>query len=129
MNVKLTIEKLGYPDFLWKKLILLLLFFVFCAQAFAQQQITGRVTDNNSGLPNATVRVKGTQLGTKTDDEGKFKLSVPDNAVLIFSYIGFTDQEIAVNGRKHIEVQLTEAAGSGLNEIVVVGYGTKNVQT
>nr|WP_294872471.1 TonB-dependent receptor [uncultured Pedobacter sp.] len=125
MNVKLTIQKLGYPDLLRKKLILLLLFFVFYAQAFAQQQITGRVTDNNIGLPNATVRVKGTQLGTKTDGEGKFKLSVPDNAVLIFSYIGFTDQEIAVNGRKHIEVQLAEAAGSGLNEIVVVGYGTK----
>ncbi|NRF41912.1 TonB-dependent receptor [Pedobacter foliorum] len=125
MNVKLTIQKVGYPDSLRKKLMLLLLFFVFYVHAFAQQQITGKVTDNNIGLPNATVRVKGTQLGTKTDGDGKFKLSVPDNAVLIFSYIGFTDQEIALNGRKHIEVQLTEAVGSGLNEIVVVGYGTK----
>ncbi|WP_316792576.1 TonB-dependent receptor [Pedobacter frigoris] len=125
MNVKLTIKKVGYPDSLRKKLMLLLLFFVFYVHAFAQQQITGKVTDNNIGLPNATVRVKGTQLGTKTDGEGKFKLNVPDNAVLIFSYIGFTDQEIALNGKKHIEVQLMEAAGSGLNEIVVVGYGTK----
>ncbi len=125
MNVKLTIQKLGCPDLLGKKLTLLLLFFVFYAQAFAQQQITGKVTDNNIGLPNATVRVKGTQLGTKTDGDGKFKLSVPDNAVLIFSYIGFTDQEVPVNGRKHIEVELEEASGSGLNEIVVVGYGTK----
>lgn len=124
--MKLTIQKLGYPDLFGKKpMLLLLLFFVFYVPAFAQQQITGKVTDNNVGLPNATVRVKGTQLGTKTDGEGKFKLSVPDNAVLIFSYIGFTDQEVALNGRKHIEIQLEEASGSGLNEIVVVGYGTK----
>ena len=127
MNLKFTIPNLGYPDLLGKKLLLLLLCLVFYAQAFAQTQlqVTGRVTEQGAGLPNATVRVKGTQIGTKTDPEGKFKITVPENATLVFSYIGFADQEIPVKGRKHIEVQMAEDAGSGLNEIVVVGYGTK----
>ncbi|WP_316753084.1 TonB-dependent receptor [Pedobacter gandavensis] len=126
MNLKLTISTLGYPDFFGKKLLLLLLCFVFYSSVFARQQlVTGRVTENGQGLPNASVRVKGTQIGAKTDPDGKFKISVPENATLLFSYIGYADQQVPVNGRKHIEVQMVEDAGSGLNEIVVVGYGTK----
>ncbi|TCD26456.1 TonB-dependent receptor [Pedobacter psychrodurus] len=125
MNLKLTFQKLGYPDLLWKKLILLLLFFAVFVPSFAQQMVSGRVTDNGLGLPGASVRVKGSQQGTKTDTDGRFKLSVPSNAILIFSYIGYTDQEINVGDKTNIEVQLVETSGAGLNDVVVVGYGTK----
>ncbi|MGH2643761.1 MAG: SusC/RagA family TonB-linked outer membrane protein, partial [Chitinophagaceae bacterium] len=75
-------------------------------------------------LIGVTVQVKGTSIGTTTDQNGEFALSVPDNAVLMFSYVGYQQKEVAVNGRTEINVTM-EASVSSLNQLVVVGYGTQ----
>jgi TonB-linked SusC/RagA family outer membrane protein len=74
-------------------------------------------------MPGVNVIVKGTTNGTTTDSEGRYTLSVSeDDAVLVFSFIGFTTQEVAVNGRSVVDVVLAEDVQS-LQEVVVVGYG------
>jgi len=92
----------------------------------ADIKITGHVTDDkNQPLPGASVRVKGTKAGTTTDLDGKYSITVTDNnAVLVFTTIGFATQEVAVNGRTAIDVKLTSNS-KDLNEVVVVGYGTQ----
>jgi TonB-linked SusC/RagA family outer membrane protein len=91
-----------------------------------QQKITGTVTDEKGNpLPGVTVKVKGTTLGTLTDASGKYFLdNAPQNATLIFSFVGMTTLEIPSGGRVLIDVVLTEEA-IGLDEVIVVGYGTK----
>ena len=86
--------------------------------------ITGTVLDEQSQpLPGASVIEKGTSNGTTTDSDGKFSITVTDdNAVLVFSFIGYTSQELAVKGRTVIDVNLAEDVTS-LEEVVVVGYG------
>jgi TonB-linked SusC/RagA family outer membrane protein len=88
--------------------------------------ITGKVTDTlGAALPGVNIKLKGSPAGTTTSNDGRYSITVPDGtAVLIFSYLGFTTQEIEVNGRGTINVQLKEKS-SALNEIVVVGYGTQ----
>jgi len=87
--------------------------------------ITGTVSDsNNEPLPGVSVMIKGTMQGTATDANGVYSLSIQDeNAVLVFSYIGFIKQEITVGNKRTINVTLSEAL-SELEEVVVVGYGT-----
>lgn len=86
--------------------------------------VKGKVTDENGGpLPSATVTLKGTQMGTFTDIDGNYRLTVPEDATLIFSFIGYQNAEIAVNSRTTINVQLF-ADLKTLQEVVVVGYGT-----
>lgn len=90
-----------------------------------QHAITGTVTDEEGNpLAGVTVQVKGTTLGTITDANGKFTLVVPDDATLEISYIGYETQEIPANGRTSLSIQM-ELSASGLNEVVVVGYGTE----
>ncbi len=93
---------------------------------FAQVQVQGKVTDNNNvPLPGATVTTKGTTSGTSTNAEGNFTISVPNQqAVLVFSSVGYMTQEVPVGNRTTIDLQLTPQAGT-LNEVVVVGYGTQ----
>lgn len=88
--------------------------------------VTGVIADDQGApLVGATVQVKGTDIGTVTDVEGKFSLQVPDlNAVLVVSYTGFEMQEIALAGRNSIQVILTINTKS-LEELVVVGYGVQ----
>ncbi|WP_083425838.1 TonB-dependent receptor [Zhouia amylolytica] len=91
-----------------------------------QQSITGVVTDSE-GLPLAgvTIMVKGTTNGTSTDFNGKFAINTSaSNPVLVFSYVGFATQEVAVNNQTEINISLVENT-SELDEVVVVGYGTK----
>ncbi len=94
-----------------------------------QQQdhvVTGKVTDE-SGLPlsGVTVSVKGTTVGTSTNEEGSYRITVKDNAaVLVFRNIGFVLQEVPVNQRTSVNITLA-ADNTGLNEVVVVGYGTQ----
>jgi len=95
---------------------------------FAQQQInvTGTVTEGTTGDPaiGVSVLVKGTALGTVTDIDGKYSLSnVPNNATLVFSYIGMTTTEEPLNGRTVVNVIMTEDV-QALEEVVVIGYGT-----
>jgi TonB-linked SusC/RagA family outer membrane protein len=87
--------------------------------------ITGKVTDVADGnpLPGVNILVKGTTVGTTTDDEGNFTLSVPnESSVLIFSFIGFTTQEQPVGSQTFLDIKLSADINT-LNEVVVVGYG------
>ncbi|MBP2832880.1 TonB-dependent receptor [Aquimarina sp. U1-2] len=90
-----------------------------------QTLISGIVTDNNgSPLPGASVLVKGTSIGASTDFDGNYTIQANANDILIFSYIGFVPQEVPVNAKSTINVTLKENA-SELDEIIVVGYGTR----
>jgi TonB-linked SusC/RagA family outer membrane protein len=100
---------------------------VISPDADQQKNVTGTVTDASNGqpMPGVNVTVKGTTLGTLTEANGKYTLPVPDpaNAVLVFSFIGFTTREIPVAGNSTVDL-LMESALTGLDEVVVVGYGT-----
>jgi iron complex outermembrane receptor protein len=90
-------------------------------------KVTGKVTgdDDPNGMPGVNVLVQGTMLGTVTDMEGKYMIEVPDeNAVLIFSSVGYISQEVAVGGRTVINLELTSDI-TALQEIVVIGYGVQ----
>lgn len=90
-----------------------------------QQTITGQVTDENGdGLPGATIQEKGTTNGTITDVNGDFSLNVTQDGVLTVSFVGYRTQEIPVNERTIIHVEMALDAEQ-LQEIVVIGYGTK----
>ncbi|WP_163381224.1 SusC/RagA family TonB-linked outer membrane protein [Cyclobacterium sp. SYSU L10401] len=87
--------------------------------------VTGTVTDENGQpIPGATVSVPGTSIGTATDLDGKYSITVPEDASLVFSFIGFESQTIEVDNRSTIDITLTESA-QALDEVVVVGYGTQ----
>lgn len=85
--------------------------------------ITGIVTDDkNEPLPGVSILLKGTQRGTTTDNEGAFRLMVPDkSAVLVFSFVGYGSQEITVDNRTQLNVSLKPDEKS-LKEVVVIGY-------
>ncbi|WP_221389677.1 TonB-dependent receptor [Dyadobacter sp. NIV53] len=88
-------------------------------------KIEGKVNDEKGeGLPGVAIRVKGTQLGTLTNVDGGFELDVADqSAVLIFSFVGYKNQEIPVGDKTSFTVAL-EPDDKSLNEVVVIGYGT-----
>jgi TonB-linked SusC/RagA family outer membrane protein len=113
-----------------KKLFVLIFFTLTAMLVIGQQtiEVTGRVTDlNNKGIPGATVTVKGTMQGTVTDLDGVYAITVPGDAVLVFSFIGYQTEEIDVSGQTTIDVQLNETAFD-MDEVVVVGYGTAAVK-
>ncbi|MEM9326327.1 MAG: SusC/RagA family TonB-linked outer membrane protein [Bacteroidota bacterium] len=90
-----------------------------------QQQIRGTVKDEDGQpLPGATVQEKGTTNGTITDANGQYTLSVSDDAVLIYSFVGYSTTEVPVDGQTVIDISLTFDT-STLGEVVVVGYGTQ----
>lgn len=94
--------------------------------AVIDKTIEGRVTDSatGQGLPGVNVVVKGTSQGTTTNEQGSYNLSVPDNAAtLVFSFVGYLSQEVAVGNRTTINLVL-EADTRVLSEVVVIGYGT-----
>ena len=90
-----------------------------------QKRITGQVVDQN-GEPiiGANVVVKGTTNGTITDIDGNFSLDVPNNAILVVSYIGYSDQQVVVGNQSSVNIALSEDTQK-LDEVVVVGYGTQ----
>ncbi|MDE7238000.1 MAG: carboxypeptidase-like regulatory domain-containing protein, partial [Paramuribaculum sp.] len=95
------------------------------AVAAQTKTVTGTVTDGVEPIIGATVKVKGSANGAMTDLDGKFSLTnVPANAVLVVSYVGFTTQEIPVDGKSNIEILLKEDSKM-LEEVVVVGFGTQ----
>ena len=88
------------------------------------QKVTGSVTDKNGPIPGVNVVVTGTTQGTITDSEGKFSIEVLQGSKsLTFSFIGMESQEIRIGTLTQINVKLVEAA-IGLDEVVVIGYGT-----
>nr|WP_295922748.1 TonB-dependent receptor [uncultured Dyadobacter sp.] len=92
--------------------------------------VKGTVTsENGEGLPGASVILKGTSTGTTTDVDGKYTLNVPDgNGTLVYTYIGYLNQEIAIGNRSQLDVKLAPNDKT-LEEIVVVGYGTQKKAT
>ncbi|MEQ6118397.1 TonB-dependent receptor [Reichenbachiella sp. MALMAid0571] len=85
--------------------------------------ISGKITDENGeGLPGASVVVKGTTNGTTTDLDGNYKMNIPEDGVLVVSYVGYVSQEIIPGTRNIVDLQL-ELDAAQLEEIVVVGYG------
>ncbi len=88
--------------------------------------VTGRVTaDDGQGLPGVNVLIKGSSTGTTTDASGSYSINVPDNnAVLVFSFIGYVTEEVPVGGRASVDVKLLPDI-QALNEVVVIGYGTQ----
>jgi len=112
---------------LLSKVLLGMIFMFLGVQAFAQDRmVTGRVTasDDGSGVPGASISIKGTSKGTTSDGDGNYKISAPSNAILVFSSIGFNTQEIAVGTKSQISVAL-KTDTKALTEVVVVGYGTQ----
>ncbi|SDE84065.1 TonB-linked outer membrane protein, SusC/RagA family [Pricia antarctica] len=91
-----------------------------------QQSVNGTVTDTDGvPLPGANIVEKGTSNGVTADFDGNFSLNIADeNAILVVSYIGFSTKEVDVNGQSTVNVSLEESA-QGLDEVVVVGYGTQ----
>src|SRR5690606_3546501 len=111
------------------------LLLAFCwllhAQAFSQAMIQGNVSSRETGetLPGVSVLMKGTSIGTSTDLNGNYQLSVPDgDAVLVFSFIGYVTQEVQVNQQSIINIALLDDVQS-LDDVVVVGYGTAKKAT
>jgi len=92
----------------------------------AKRALSGKVTagKDNSPLPGASVRIKGTNNGAITDANGSFNLQVSDSDSLEVTLVGFTKQVISARGKTSLTVNLSEGA-TGLDEIVVVGYGTE----
>lgn len=92
----------------------------------ARLDISGKVTDSKGQpIPGVGVKVTGTNTSTVTDASGRYRLSIPGNSgKIIFSYIGYTSQEIEISGRTEINVSMTED-DTKLNDVVVVGYGVQ----
>lgn len=110
------------------KFIFILTLLLVPLHSFAQQRISvaGVVTEKATGDPiiGATVMVKGTTIGTVTDMDGKYMLeNVPEDATIVYSYVGMLTVEEPVNGRTTINVELSEDV-QALEEVVVIGYGT-----
>ncbi|MEN8789598.1 MAG: carboxypeptidase-like regulatory domain-containing protein, partial [Flavobacteriaceae bacterium] len=101
---------------------------IFCFGLVEAQEVSGTVSDVNGPLPGASVVLKGTTTGTQTDFDGNYILSnVDPNGTLVFSYIGYSSQEVGVNGQSTINVVLQEDA-QALDEVVIIGYGTTTVK-
>ena len=103
---------------------ILLLLLMGSASVYAQKTITGKVISNeNEPLIAVNVQVKNSSVGTVSDLDGSFEISASPNDTLVFSYIGFTSQEIRVGDQTVINVTLSSDANL-LDEVVVIGYGS-----
>jgi len=95
------------------------------ATLMAQTTVTGTVTDKANAMPTPGVNViiKGTAKGTSTDFDGKYSIEINEGETLVFSYVGYTTQEIEFTGQATIDVSIAEDAAQ-LDEVVLIGYGT-----
>ena len=89
-----------------QKLILVILFLLTSPFLFAQTIVTGKVTSGDMALSGVTVQVKSTNTGTQTDANGQFSINAPSGGTLVFSYVGFTAQEVRVGNRTTINIEL-----------------------
>ena len=95
-----------------------------------QKNVTGKVTDETGGpLPGVTILIKGTSRGTITNSKGEYSLAnVPDDATLVFSFIGMQSQEIIVGNQTTINISM-KASSINIDEVVSIGYGKQSRQT
>nr|WP_233173913.1 TonB-dependent receptor [Pedobacter sp. ASV19] len=102
-------------------------FFLMTTSAFAQNiTLKGKVSDaeTKETIPAVSIKVKGTKQGVATDINGSFTMNVSPNAVLVFAYVGYESREITLNGQTYLNVLMKPQDG-GLDEVVVVGFGSK----
>ncbi|WP_083470195.1 SusC/RagA family TonB-linked outer membrane protein [Rufibacter tibetensis] len=128
-NPRSTISLLKKPEIL-KLAMLLVVSLLMSVPAMAQSlTVSGRVTDKTGGgLPGVTVLLKGTTTAAPTDVEGNYSISVPSGTgTLVYSFIGYIPQEVAINNRSTINVTLATDQQT-LDEVVVVGYGTQKAE-
>lgn len=93
--------------------------------AFAQTRVTGIVKDaDGQPMPAVTVTIKGTTNAVSTGNDGKFSITAPANGTLVFSFIGYTTQDVAIAGKTELTVTMASSS-KALNEVVVVAYGTQ----
>jgi iron complex outermembrane receptor protein len=98
---------------------------LLCFGLSQAQEVSGTVSDATGPLPGASVVVKGTTNGTQTDFDGNYTIDgLEDDSILVFSYIGYSNQEIPVAGQTTIDVILQEDA-QALDEVIIVGYGSQ----
>ncbi len=117
--------------FAFQRLLFLLCFLFFTTTMKAQtvSKVSGTVTDaQGAPLAGVSVNVKGTNVSTMTDDEGRFSLNAGSTATLVFSSVGFNNEEVEVSGKTVINLSLKSTAAS-LQDVVVVGYGTQKKAT
>ncbi|MBT8317557.1 MAG: TonB-dependent receptor, partial [Lutibacter sp.] len=109
-----------------KRQFILAIFSLFTMAIFAQSyQVTGTVTDSdNQPLPGVSVTIEGTSRGTTTDFDGKYAVMVQSMENLIFSYVGFDEKKLQMDGTKVFNVVLS--SGVSLDEVVVVGSRNPN---
>jgi TonB-linked SusC/RagA family outer membrane protein len=94
-------------------------------ESAVQSTVTGTVTDSDGApLPGANVLVKGTTNGTQTDFDGNYTINATSDATLVFSYLGYASQEVAINGQSTVNVSMADDA-SQLEEVVVLGYASQ----
>lgn len=92
---------------------------------FQQNIVTGSVTNSNGEpLVGVSITVQGTNVGTSSDDQGKYSIEASGNSTLVFSYVGYTTKDELVNGRKTINITMNNSA-SELDQVIVIGYGTQ----
>lgn len=116
-RTNMRLRRLGYLMMVW----------VLASMSLMAQDraVSGKVTESNGAiLPGVSVLVKGTVRGTQTDGNGNYKLEVPANATLVFSFVGMLTQEVPVATRTTIDVVL-ENDNKQLAEVVVIGYGSQ----
>jgi TonB-linked SusC/RagA family outer membrane protein len=96
------------------------------SEILQQKTVSGKVTDSSGlPLPGVSIVIKGTTNGVITDAEGKYNLSnLPDDATLIFSFVGMKTQDVPVSGKTSINITMSDET-LGIDEVVVVGYGTQ----
>src|SRR5262245_11958349 len=109
-----------------KRLLFIIAMCVIGISFARAQEIKGRVTDSRDGTPlsNVNVAIKGTKNGTITDADGRFIIKASTGATLVFSSVGFTEQEVKV-AEGDVNVAL-EFAQRNLQEVVVTGYGSRS---
>jgi len=110
-----------------RQLVLTILLLMFSIMAIAQVRVTGVVKDTDGQpMPAVTVAIKGTTNAVSTSVDGKFSISAPADGVLTFSFIGYNTKEVNIDGKTNIDVVLLSSTKT-LNEVVVVGYTSKQV--
>ncbi len=118
-------KKMGSCPF---KIPLFLMLFFSSFSLFAQQTVTGKVSTGDSAVSGVSIMVKNSTLGTTTNANGEYSLSVPAGATLVFSALGFNEQEVKVGNQTTINITLTNKV-SQLNDVVVTGYGSQKKAT
>lgn len=129
-NMKLNMQYTGYTRHMWNRIFLFACLVAISVCAIAQEKgksVTGTVTDaNGESLIGVSVKVAGAPIGSVTDIDGRYKITVPSTtSVLQFSYIGYVSVQETVGSRSIINIKMKEDS-KVIDEVVVVGYGLCN---